>query len=68
MTKTWYDELYDENFNNNTKGYFSQVVWKATTTVGFGIAQSESGVWYGVGNYYPPGNEGDYIENVPGLL
>ena len=42
MTKTWYDEIKDYHFAENNAQpkakYFSQMMWKATTKVGFGIA------------------------------
>ena len=68
-TNLWYDEIKDYDFTNGgfsmTTGHFTQVVWKGTTDVGFGQAQSSKGTYYAVGNYYPPGNvEGQFDANV----
>ena len=69
MTKSWYDEIYDYNFKKpdfkSGTGHFTQVVWVGSKEVGFGAAQSESGNYYGVANYFPPGNYiGEFEENV----
>jgi uncharacterized protein YkwD len=37
-------------------GHFTQIVWRETTKVGFGFAQSEDGRFYAVANYSPAGN------------
>ena len=67
----WYNEINEYNFldiKNNDKEKvknFTQLVWKDTTEVGFGWAQSNQGIFYIVGIYYPSGNiEGKYMENV----
>lgn len=56
----WYSgsQFYDYNnpgFSTRTGG-FTQVVWKSTTDVGFGIAQAADSTIYVVANYFPPGN------------
>ena len=60
MTQSWYDEIKDYNFNkpgyNSKTGHFTQVVWVGSNEVGFGAAKSKRGNYYGVANYYPPGN------------
>lgn len=60
MTQSWYDEIKDYNFNkpgyNSKTGHFTQVVWVGSNEVGFGAAKSKKGHYYGVANYYPPGN------------
>lgn len=64
----WYDEV--ERYNYETAsgprtGHFTQVVWVNSKEVGFGKAQSSSGKWLVVANYYPAGNFiGQYKENV----
>ena len=65
-TKIWYDEVKDYNFDkpgfSGATGHFTQVVWKATTKAGFGVAGN-----YVVGRYSPAGNftnEGMFEENV----
>lgn len=46
-------------------GGFTQVVWKATTKLGIGQAESSSGNIYIVVNYSPKGNiEDEYSANV----
>jgi hypothetical protein len=56
----WYDEVNKYNFNNPgfsaSTGHFTQLVWKATTDLGCGIAISAKNRIYGVCNYTPPGN------------
>ncbi|EMC93983.1 hypothetical protein BAUCODRAFT_158619 [Baudoinia panamericana UAMH 10762] len=37
-------------------GHYTQRMWKSTTHVGMGKAQSASGSWYIVARYSPPGN------------
>lgn len=69
MTKSWYDEIYDYNFKKpdfkSGTGHFTQVVWVGSKEVGFGAAKSKSGNYYGVANYFPPGNYiGEFEENV----
>ena len=69
MTKAWYDEIYNYDFIKpdfkSGTGHFTQVVWVGSKEVGFGAAQSESGNYYGVANYFPPGNYiGEFEENV----
>ena len=69
MTKAWYDEIYDYDFKKpdfkSGTGHFTQVVWVGSKEVGFGAAKSKSGNYYGVANYFPPGNYiGEFEENV----
>jgi len=71
MTQSWYDEIKKYDFNSNNfipgTGHFTQVVWKNTTDVGFGIASGKGGN-YGVANYYKAGNfQGEFKQNVPKL-
>lgn len=61
MTKMWYDEIKDYDYNNPTftsnAGHFTQLIWKDSQEIGIGIAKcSEDGSWYAVANYYPAGN------------
>lgn len=37
-------------------GHYTQMVWRSTTSVGFGYARAASGNVYIVANYFPPGN------------
>ncbi|MCQ2816877.1 MAG: CAP domain-containing protein [archaeon] len=68
MTTDWYNEINDWTYGNDFTsgtGHFTQVVWKDTKLLGVGVAQAKDGSWYGVCNYYPPGNYlGKFNENV----
>ncbi|CAI2723019.1 unnamed protein product [Schistosoma spindalis] len=72
-TKTWYQEIEDYDFKKENQfpcGHFTQIVWKSTTTAGFGRAWSKDRhSIYVVGRYDPPGNFSDeFLENVPPLI
>ena len=65
----WYDEVAMYNFTqpgfSSATGHFTQVVWKATTQVGCGVAMSNDGGVYGVCQYTPPGNyNNEFVQNV----
>lgn len=69
MTKAWYDEINKYIFNSKKfisgTGHFTQIVWKNTKEVGFGIAKSNDGSFFCVANYFPCGNFlGEFDENV----
>uniref|UniRef100_A0A0N4Z578 SCP domain-containing protein n=1 Tax=Parastrongyloides trichosuri TaxID=131310 RepID=A0A0N4Z578_PARTI len=64
----WYDEVKDYNFGRPgfgmKTGHFTQLVWKASTSVGCGVASGKNGI-FTVCQYKPPGNFGNkYKENV----
>lgn len=66
----WYSEIKDYNFGSgnfsSATGHFTQVVWRGSTELGVGIANSRHGGVYVVANYDPPGNyAGQYTDNVP---
>jgi len=84
--KSWYGEIKDYNYktafskNENDVGYFTQMVWKETTSVGYGVAVSSSPRYAGnkmaivVARYQPQGNNydigkrfQDYSRNVQPL-
>lgn len=74
MTQNWYDEIKDYDFktgkskNGRMVGHFTQVVWKATKEVGFGVGFN-GGQLIGVGNYYPGGNFNNAeLQNVGNLV
>merc|ERR1711865_950023 len=63
-TQMFYDEIKDYDFGsaefNMKTGHFTQLVWKATTSVGVGISGG-----YAVFNYFPAGNAtGCFQDNV----
>jgi len=75
--KAWYDEIKDWDFQNSSKkfgtsgktGHFTQMIWKGTTKVGFGIARVPSNgnnkMTFVVAKYQEPGNMlGGYKQNV----
>jgi hypothetical protein len=67
--RSWYSEVLDYNFHSNLfqpkAGHFTQLVWKETEYLGFGLAKSEKGDFYAVAFYYPAGNfESEYFNNV----
>jgi len=69
VSKQWYDDSknYDYVKGSGPAGNFTQMIWKATEEVGFGVAHSK-GKCIVVGHYKPPGNvKGCYIENVQPL-
>ncbi|WP_406238436.1 CAP family protein [Nocardia sp. NBC_01009] len=62
-TKAWYDEIKDYDFDAPTgfssqTGHFTQVVWKASTKLGVGVACNTGGEGgqYVVAQYNPAGN------------
>ncbi|XP_077417145.1 GLI pathogenesis-related 2 [Vanacampus margaritifer] len=65
---SWYDEIKkyswsNPGFSSNT-GHFTQVVWKASTQLGVGMATDGNKVFV-VGQYRPAGNMSHYFrENV----
>lgn len=71
-TDSWYNEIKSYDWNNQgftqDTGHFTQLVWRSTTTVGFGAAIGYDGSLYCiyvVGRYSPPGNyEGQFEDNV----
>lgn len=62
MTNIWYNELYKPGYNYSNPGFqpktghFTQLVWKATTNIGVGIAIYNVTNFYGVAQYTPQGN------------
>lgn len=66
-TNDWYNEVKSHNFKKDfqkSSGHFTQIIWKDTKEVGFGVA-NRGNTYYVVANYYPPGNFlGQYSKNV----
>lgn len=71
--KMWYDEIQYYNWNNpgfsSATGHFTQVVWRASTEIGVGIAVVPDAS-YRIRSvvcisYRPPGNyQGQFAQNV----
>ncbi|MCL5998483.1 MAG: CAP family protein [Chloroflexi bacterium] len=59
---TQYSGQTMDNENYKIFGHFTQVVWKATTKVGCGVARDNAGQVVWVCNYNPPGN---YVGQKP---
>ena len=59
MSKSWYNEIKDYNFDTGEStgvtGHFTQLIWKDTKEVGFGVAFNGNRLMT-VANYYPGGN------------
>ena len=67
LAKILYDEIseYDFKSNDPEPNNFSQMVWKNTDSIGFGMAKSSNGNFYYVINYFPTGNvDGEFKSNV----
>lgn len=63
----WYNESkyynYEKDYQKGTE-HFTQIIWKDTKEVGFGIS-NKGNKYFIVANYYPPGNFlGQYSTNV----
>ncbi|CAH1271537.1 GLIPR2 [Branchiostoma lanceolatum] len=69
FVQQWYDEVSKYDFGGNNfqpgAGHFSQVVWKASTELGVGMASDGKGAVTVVANYMPAGNvQGQFRDNV----
>lgn len=57
-TSMWYNEISKYNYNSGfspSTGHFTQIVWKDSKRLGFGVARSSKGV-YVCASYDTPGN------------
>ncbi|KAM3910853.1 uncharacterized protein RB166_019653 isoform 2-T5 [Leptodactylus fuscus] len=68
---SWYSEIKNYDFSNpgfsSNTGHFTQVVWKDSKEVGFGLATDDKKVYFLVAQYTPAGNitnPGYYEKNV----
>lgn len=69
---TWMDDVAQYNASNPQGSFFTQVVWKATTQVGCGLAICNNmfppivtAAQFYVCEYSPPGNiKGEFTQNV----
>ncbi|XP_047133445.1 Golgi-associated plant pathogenesis-related protein 1 [Hydra vulgaris] len=71
-SNTWYSEIknydYDEPGYAEETGHFTQLVWRGSKKVGFGIATKGKNTVV-VAQYLPPGNmEEEFEENVTPLI
>ncbi|KAM6986798.1 GLI pathogenesis-related 2 [Aplochiton taeniatus] len=73
VAESWYKEI--EKYNFSSPGYqkgagnFTQMVWKSSKEVGFGLATNGDGMFIAVAFYDPPGNftnPGYFQDNVKG--
>jgi hypothetical protein len=69
IVSKWYEERENYDFENhlskNSTKNFTQMVWKETEAIGFGLAFSETGNTFIVINYFPAGNiSSGYKDNV----
>ena len=69
-TQSWYDEIKDYKYSAPgfaaATGHFTQVVWKGTTKVGFGVGfTADRKRSFVVASYSPPGNYlNQFAQNV----
>jgi hypothetical protein len=69
FTDEWYQEYKNYDFKKPKYDHLSteltQMIWKNTEQVGFGIAKFQDGGYYMVAYYYPAGNmDGHFSDNV----
>ena len=67
LAKALYDEIseYDFKSKDPEPNNFSQMVWKDSELIGFGMAKSSEGKYFYVINYFPTGNiDGEFRKNV----
>lgn len=67
LAKALYDEIseYDFKSKDPEPNNFSQMVWKDTEFIGFGMAKNKAGKYFYVINYFPTGNiDGEFKKNV----
>ena len=67
LAKALYDEIseYDFKSKDPEPNNFTQMVWKDTEFIGFGMAKSKEGKYFYVINYFPTGNvDGEFKKNV----
>ena len=67
LAKIFYDENIDYDYKNKNPepSNFTQMVWKSTEFIGFGMQKSLKGKYFFVINYFPTGNiDGLFKKNV----
>ena len=62
-TLQWYNEAQDHDYTLETQRsgketrHFTQIVWRNTREVGFGVARADDGSFFVCANYFPAGEE-----------
>ncbi|MEE6504714.1 hypothetical protein FKM82_005310 [Ascaphus truei] len=71
VAESWYDEIAKYSFSSpgfqGGSGNFTQMIWKASSQVGFGLGTDSRGMYIAVGFYDPAGNianKGYFEDNV----
>ena len=67
LAKIFYDENLDYNYKSKEPepSNFTQMVWKNSELIGFGMQKSSDGRYFFVLNYFPSGNvDGQFKKNV----
>ena len=67
LAKIFYDEYVDYDYDDDDPkpSNFTQMVWKNSEYIGFGMVKSSNGETFFVINYYPAGNiDGEFRKNV----
>ena len=67
LAKALYDEIseYDFKSKDPEPNNFTQMVWKDSELIGFGMAKNSEGKYFYVINYFPTGNiDGEFKKNV----
>ncbi|XP_040180508.1 Golgi-associated plant pathogenesis-related protein 1-like [Rana temporaria] len=63
----WYGEVQKYNYSRPgfsfSTGHFTQVVWKDSKEVGYGVATDGKRVYYLVAQYSPAGNASSYFQS-----
>ena len=71
IADVWYNEIRDYSWevpelnSQRFSAHFTQLIWKSTSLVGFGVAANGEGKVCIVAQYQSAGNTGDFLENVP---
>lgn len=71
VAESWYNEITKYNFSTpgfqSGSGNFTQMIWKSSNQVGFGLSTDNKGMYIAVGFYDPAGNianKGYFDDNV----
>ena len=68
VSRMWYEEGKDYDYTRDTLSKssqnFTQLLWKSSREMGVGRARTKHGKEVIVARYHPPGNNGEFTENV----